>query len=291
MPPKINRGGNQHQLDAIKAESSAPKLANLSLRPDDTLASPDWFTVAHGDCGELVAQQSCPGATSALVSFMRLHLCLKTLVLYFCQQRVDCHAAAVERDMQQVGIHAAIPIVFDQYHALKPFQGLLDPVGSVGSQKLQTLAHLADPKCHRLLARRRSRNGRFDVRGILTRSRRRPAARANRCQQTQITNQTKAFQFPLLTSAWQPRRRPASHFVDIGFLSWLDIGRPNGSPARRRANNRRGRHNTCYQSRRKTHPRAVLAGLRWDFLHSNRVHTSPRKSQPRFRACHAAQRH
>jgi hypothetical protein len=32
IPPKINTGGNQHQLDAMNAESSAPKLAKLSLR-------------------------------------------------------------------------------------------------------------------------------------------------------------------------------------------------------------------------------------------------------------------
>ncbi len=30
IPPKINKGGNQHQLDAMNAESNAPKLAKRS---------------------------------------------------------------------------------------------------------------------------------------------------------------------------------------------------------------------------------------------------------------------
>ncbi len=32
MPPKINKGGNQHQLEAINAESNAPKLAKRCER-------------------------------------------------------------------------------------------------------------------------------------------------------------------------------------------------------------------------------------------------------------------
>jgi len=32
IPPRINKGGSQHQLDAINAESSAPKLAKRSAR-------------------------------------------------------------------------------------------------------------------------------------------------------------------------------------------------------------------------------------------------------------------
>ncbi|MBI2481626.1 MAG: hypothetical protein HYV60_24165 [Planctomycetia bacterium] len=30
-PPKINKGGSQHQLEAMKADSNAPKLAKRSL--------------------------------------------------------------------------------------------------------------------------------------------------------------------------------------------------------------------------------------------------------------------
>jgi hypothetical protein len=40
IPPKINKGGNQHQLDAIKADSNAPKLANPLSRLE---ASPGWL--------------------------------------------------------------------------------------------------------------------------------------------------------------------------------------------------------------------------------------------------------
>ena len=38
IPPKINRGGSQHQLDAMNAESNAPKLAKPSLRPEEAPA-------------------------------------------------------------------------------------------------------------------------------------------------------------------------------------------------------------------------------------------------------------
>ncbi len=39
IPPKINTGGNQHQLDAMNAESKAPKLAKFSLRLDEAIPS------------------------------------------------------------------------------------------------------------------------------------------------------------------------------------------------------------------------------------------------------------
>jgi hypothetical protein len=35
IPPKINKGGNQHQLDAMNAVSNAPKLAKLPAPPDE----------------------------------------------------------------------------------------------------------------------------------------------------------------------------------------------------------------------------------------------------------------
>ena len=50
IPPKINKGGNQHQLEAINADSSAPRLAKLSLRCDAVPRSLGWSSVAPGDC-------------------------------------------------------------------------------------------------------------------------------------------------------------------------------------------------------------------------------------------------
>ena len=41
MPPRINKGGNQHQLDAMNAESNAPKRAKPSRRFGD---SPSLFS-------------------------------------------------------------------------------------------------------------------------------------------------------------------------------------------------------------------------------------------------------
>jgi len=60
IPPKINKGGNQHQLEATNAESNAPKLAKRSARPDpiapfplaadcDTLGSADQQSGAGAD--------------------------------------------------------------------------------------------------------------------------------------------------------------------------------------------------------------------------------------------------
>lgn len=61
-PPKINKGGSQHQLEAMKAESSAPKLAKRSLRPvDEVDSSSGRSCVAHGDAAVVDAQQSATG--------------------------------------------------------------------------------------------------------------------------------------------------------------------------------------------------------------------------------------
>jgi hypothetical protein len=62
IPPKISKGGSQHQLDAMNADSSAPKLAKRSLRPRVTLPSSDSLSVAPGDLGCFDAQQSAAGA-------------------------------------------------------------------------------------------------------------------------------------------------------------------------------------------------------------------------------------
>jgi hypothetical protein len=39
IPPRINKGGSQHQLEAMNAESNAPKLANRSERLDAATTS------------------------------------------------------------------------------------------------------------------------------------------------------------------------------------------------------------------------------------------------------------
>ncbi|MDA1051332.1 MAG: hypothetical protein O3C40_12750 [Planctomycetota bacterium] len=67
-PPKINKGGSQHQLEAIKADSSAPKLAKRSLRPDETFSSSGRCCVAHGDAAVVDAQQSAAGVTLGMGS-------------------------------------------------------------------------------------------------------------------------------------------------------------------------------------------------------------------------------
>ena len=60
-PPKINKGGSQHQLEAMKADSSAPKLAKRSPRPDEAFSLTDRGCVAHGDLVVVDAQQSGAG--------------------------------------------------------------------------------------------------------------------------------------------------------------------------------------------------------------------------------------
>lgn len=84
IPPKINKGGSQHQLDAINAESSTPKLAYFSLRPGEASA-PVFvgFSIAHGDGCDLGVQQSGAGATSGLVSLIWFYSCLEAFFVYF----------------------------------------------------------------------------------------------------------------------------------------------------------------------------------------------------------------
>jgi hypothetical protein len=67
-PPKINKGGSQHQLEAMKADSNAPKLAKRSPRPDEPTASIGCCCVAHGDLAVVVAQQSAAGVGPGIVS-------------------------------------------------------------------------------------------------------------------------------------------------------------------------------------------------------------------------------
>lgn len=55
IPPKINKGGSQHQLEAMNAESNAPKLAKRPPVPPPS--------VAPGDLGCFDAQQSGAGAS------------------------------------------------------------------------------------------------------------------------------------------------------------------------------------------------------------------------------------
>jgi len=69
MPPRINRGGNQHQLDAMKAESNAPKLANPSARFDGTPWSLDCVSVTPGDSACFDAQQSVADFPTGSVSW------------------------------------------------------------------------------------------------------------------------------------------------------------------------------------------------------------------------------
>jgi hypothetical protein len=68
-PPRINKGGSQHQLEAMNADSNAPKLAKRSLRPDDVFSSSIGRTsVTHGDFAVVDAQQSATGVGPGMVS-------------------------------------------------------------------------------------------------------------------------------------------------------------------------------------------------------------------------------
>jgi len=67
IPPNINKGGSQHQLDAMNADSSAPKLANAAPR----LAAPSSVVssfVAHGDSDCWFDQQSPDDVTGRMLS-------------------------------------------------------------------------------------------------------------------------------------------------------------------------------------------------------------------------------
>jgi hypothetical protein len=67
-PPKINKGGSQHQLEAMKADSNAPKLAKRSPRPDEASPAIGCCGVAHGDAAVVVVQQSAAGAALGMGS-------------------------------------------------------------------------------------------------------------------------------------------------------------------------------------------------------------------------------
>lgn len=55
--------------------------------------------------------------------------------------------------------HIMVPLVFDLFHTLKPYQGFFDPVGSVGSQQVQAFAHAFDEEGDRGGTLRRGRRG------------------------------------------------------------------------------------------------------------------------------------
>ena len=57
MPPSINKGGSQHQLDAMQAANNAPKLAYRSARSEPSAGGFDE-SVAPGDSTLLGTQQS-----------------------------------------------------------------------------------------------------------------------------------------------------------------------------------------------------------------------------------------
>ena len=67
----MSKGGSQHQLEAMNAESNAPKLAKPSARPDDTSSPTAFCSVAHGDPAVAEDQQSgaeaCVGFFSSSV--------------------------------------------------------------------------------------------------------------------------------------------------------------------------------------------------------------------------------
>jgi hypothetical protein len=67
-PPRINKGGNQHQLDAMNADSNAPKLANRSLRFAAIPSPLVEASVAPGDLGCFGVQQSAAGVGTGNVS-------------------------------------------------------------------------------------------------------------------------------------------------------------------------------------------------------------------------------
>ena len=62
-PPRINKGGSQHQLEAMNAESSAPRLANPPAPSWDAAVGLAGSFVAHGDVLLVVAQQSAAAAS------------------------------------------------------------------------------------------------------------------------------------------------------------------------------------------------------------------------------------
>ncbi|MFT5524435.1 MAG: hypothetical protein ACI9G1_000894 [Pirellulaceae bacterium] len=78
MPPKINKGGSQHQLDAMNADSRAPKLAKPSPRVEAVTCSLVGVSlvgvslvgvsVAHGDLVGPTAQQSAAGIAAERAS-------------------------------------------------------------------------------------------------------------------------------------------------------------------------------------------------------------------------------
>ncbi len=66
-------------------------------------------------------------------------------ILYGNDIGVICHIQQIRRFVFKFlcGICTVI-FIFDQLNALKPFQGLFDPVGSVASVQLEPVAHLVD---------------------------------------------------------------------------------------------------------------------------------------------------
>jgi len=133
-PPKINKGGSQHQLEAMNADSNAPKLAKRSLRPAET-PSVDGCCVAHGDLTVVDAQQSAAGAGPGIVSsdmvlpvcFLNFHfffyLCFESMLDNGRDQLFDRDLIRIEFDEQQIEVFIrfklSFPLVFDRLDTFK----------------------------------------------------------------------------------------------------------------------------------------------------------------------------
>ncbi len=84
------------------------------------------------------AHQAMPQSGSSLPEFSLKYLLANRIKHFFRRNRL-----CVVGDMQQV----SVPFVFDQLNTIKPYQGLFDPIGSVGAQQLQLLFHTFHIDC------------------------------------------------------------------------------------------------------------------------------------------------
>lgn len=120
IPPRISKGGSQHQLDAMNADSNAPKLAKPWARPDGALSLFIGGFAAHCDVEVDDAQQSGAAVVSCSSSAMLLilfHFRGESMGFDGLRHLIDCDLAWVVTHEQHIQVfirfNFAFPLVFN----------------------------------------------------------------------------------------------------------------------------------------------------------------------------------